>query len=163
MTQNNIDFYTIGVYGSTESDFFDKIVNHQIDCFCDIRKRRGVRGKEYSFVNSKRLQAKLASMSVFYKHILDLAPSDEIREKQKEEDAKNMVTKRDRDELGQIFTSLYLEHVLNSFSLNELISHFKSLEFKKVVLFCVEAKPNACHRSLVAKEISKLGYNVIDL
>ena len=51
-----MDFYTIGVYGKTETDFFTSLINKEIDLFCDIRQRRGVRGKKYSFVNSLKLQ-----------------------------------------------------------------------------------------------------------
>ena len=36
--------YTIGVYNSTEQEFFNKLVDNNIDTFCDIRQRRGVRG-----------------------------------------------------------------------------------------------------------------------
>jgi hypothetical protein len=43
-------FYTIGVYGSTEKDFFEKLIENRIDTFCDIRQRRGVRGRLNIFV-----------------------------------------------------------------------------------------------------------------
>jgi len=54
-----MEFYTIGVYNSTEQEYFKKLTDNNIDTFCDIRQRRGVRGSQYSFVNSNRLQAKL--------------------------------------------------------------------------------------------------------
>ena len=38
------------------------------------------------FVNSKRLQTKLSDLDIKYCHILDLAPSTDIRELQKEAD-----------------------------------------------------------------------------
>ncbi len=44
-------FYTIGVYGSTGNEFFQKLIDNNIDTFCDIRQRRGVRGAKYAFVN----------------------------------------------------------------------------------------------------------------
>ncbi len=44
-----MNIFTIGVYGSTEQQFFDKLIENRIDTFCDIRQRRGVRGKEYAF------------------------------------------------------------------------------------------------------------------
>jgi len=46
-----MEFYTIGVYNSTEKEFFDKLTKNNIDTFCDIRQRRGVRGSKYAFVN----------------------------------------------------------------------------------------------------------------
>ena len=57
-----IVFFTIGVYNSTESEFFQKLKSNGIDTFCDIRQRRGVRGKKYSFVNSNRLQNRLRDL-----------------------------------------------------------------------------------------------------
>ena len=54
-----MEFYTIGVYNSDKEQFFNKLIENGIDTFCDIRQRRGVRGREYSFVNSNRLQATL--------------------------------------------------------------------------------------------------------
>ena len=76
--------YTIGVFGSTEQQFFGKLVENKIDTFCDIRQRRGVRGSEYAFVNSNYLQHKLAEMDIKYGHIIELAPTTEIREKQED-------------------------------------------------------------------------------
>ena len=55
------DIYTIGVYGFSESDFFQKLIENNIDTFCDIRRRRAVRGSLYAFVNGKRLQINLHS------------------------------------------------------------------------------------------------------
>lgn len=55
---------TIGVYGKTESQFFDALKNADIDTFCDIRKRRGVRGSQYAFVNSTKLQSRLAAATL---------------------------------------------------------------------------------------------------
>jgi uncharacterized protein (DUF488 family) len=71
-------FYTVGVYGSTEYDFFKKLTDNNIDTFCDIRQRRGVRGSKYSFVNSNRLQQKLQDIDIKYAHIIELAPTKEI-------------------------------------------------------------------------------------
>ena len=42
-----INVFTIGVYGSTENSFFEKLAQSRIDLFCDIRQRRGVRGSQY--------------------------------------------------------------------------------------------------------------------
>ena len=53
------DIYTIGVYGLSEKEFFQKIIDNNIDTFCDIRLRRAVRGAQYAFANSQRLQKKL--------------------------------------------------------------------------------------------------------
>ena len=99
--------YTIGVYNSTEQQFFNKLIDNNIDTFCDIRQRRGVRGREYAFVNSNYLQTKLNKLDIKYVHILDLAPTSEIREKQKIEDIRLGVQKKSRDVLGSVFTREY--------------------------------------------------------
>jgi len=58
------DFFTIGVYRATEETFFKKLVENNIDTFLDIRRRRGVRGSKYSYVNSNKLQEKRATTEV---------------------------------------------------------------------------------------------------
>ena len=151
-----MNFYTIGVYGSTQEEYFNKLVNANIDLFCDIRQRRGVRGKKYSFVNSTRLQEKLYDLNINYLHIKDLAPTKEIRNKQKEDDIENNILKRDRDALGNKFISSYTEEILNNYNFNDIIEYFKENKFKNIVFFCVEEHLQACHRSLVAQEI----YNI---
>ena len=47
---------------------------------CDVRRRRGVRGSEYAWVNSLRLQQTIARLDIEYQHRLDLAPSNAVRE-----------------------------------------------------------------------------------
>lgn len=78
-----IKIYTIGVYNSTESSYFRKLQENNIDLFCDIRQRRGVRGSQYKYVNSNYLQAKLQDFGIVYKYIKELAPTNDIRQKQK--------------------------------------------------------------------------------
>jgi uncharacterized protein (DUF488 family) len=148
-----MNFYTIGVYGLTQEEYFNKLVNANIDLFCDIRQRRGVRGKKYSFVNSTRLQEKLHDLNINYLHIKDLAPTKEMRNKQKEDDIKNNILKRDRNILGNKFISSYTEEILNNYNLNDTIQYFKENKFKNIVFFCVEEHFQSCHRSLVAQEI----------
>lgn len=159
-----IKIFTIGVYESTEESFFDKLQKNKIDLFCDIRQRRGVRGAKYKYVNSTYLQAKLKELGIAYLYIKDLAPTTEIREKQKEADAVNGVSKKQRNCLGSVFQSEYTEQILNKFDFNNLLKEIKKGNFQNVVFFCVEARASACHRSLVAKRVQfLLNSEVIDL
>ena len=48
---------TIGAYGWDAETFFAALVRERVAVFCDLRRRRGVRGPEYAFANSARLQA----------------------------------------------------------------------------------------------------------
>lgn len=150
----NMNFYTIGVYNSTEKEFFEKLLKNNIDTFCDIRQRRGVRGSKYSFVNSKRLQSKLHRLGIKYFHFLDLAPTKEIRELQKQADLRNHELKRDRKTLGQVFIKEYKSQVVNRFDFQKFIDTFKKTGSRNIVLFCVEESPKACHRSIVSEKLS---------
>ena len=96
---------TIGAYGFSEGRFFDALQRAGVDTFVDIRQRRGVRGSEYAFVNSTRLQNKLAEIGIRYVHELDLAPTAEIRQVQRDADASSATSKRDRSRLSPEFAS----------------------------------------------------------
>ena len=153
-------FYTIGVYGSSEKEFFDKLLNNNIDTFCDIRQRRGVRGSKYAFVNSIRLQQRLNELDIKYAHISELAPTSEIRELQKEDDKKKGILKRERNELGEIFKIVYKNKILNNFDFDNFLNTLDNIGSSNVVFFCVEENHLACHRSLVTERLHKLGYQI---
>lgn len=150
-----MEFYTIGVYNSTEEEFFDKLIQNNIDTFCDIRQRRGVRGAKYSFVNSNRLQQKLSDLDINYGYIPELAPTTEIRDLQKEIDNKKGELKRDREELGKIFVIEYKNRILKKFNFELFFEKLDEIGAKKVVFFCVEEHPKACHRSIVVEKIQE--------
>lgn len=156
-------FYTVGVYKSLEQEYFNKLTENNIDTFCDIRQRRGVRGTEYTFVNSNRLQTRLNELNIKYLHVTDLAPTPEIRELQKEADAISGESKRDRYKLGKVFTVAYKDRILRKFDFNSFIERLVEIGANHVVLFCVEEKPEACHRSIVAEKLKKLGYSITHL
>jgi uncharacterized protein (DUF488 family) len=158
----NIEFYTIGVYDSTEEEFFGNLISHGIDTFIDIRQRRGVRGAKYSFVNSQRLQAKLAEKGIKYLYIQELAPTHEIRELQALADKEAGELKRDRAELGETFKSAYKTKILDSFDFNKFMDNLEQSGATKAVFFCVEAKHRACHRSLVTDALKKNGIDNIN-
>lgn len=158
-----MEFFTIGVYNSTEQEYFKKLIDNKIDTFCDIRQRRGVRGSQYAFVNSNRLQQKLNAFDIRYSHIIGLAPTSEIRDLQKEADEQKGESKRDRDKLGQVFTNAYQDRILDKFNFEYFINILNEVGAKRVVLFCVEEKPEACHRSIVTDKLEKLGYKTIHL
>jgi uncharacterized protein (DUF488 family) len=159
----NMEFFTIGVYNSSEQEYFKKLTDNKIDTFCDIRQRRGVRGSQYAFVNSNKLQQKLSELDIKYGHVIDLAPTSEIRDLQKESDNQKGELKRERNKLGQVFTIAYKERILNKFDFNYFIDKLDEVGANRVVLFCVEEKPEACHRSIVTDKLEKLGYKITHL
>ncbi|MGO4130156.1 hypothetical protein AB4028_07215 [Janibacter sp. RAF20_2_2] len=52
---------TIGVYGFDDVSFLDGLTRDGITMLLDVRQRRGVRGPEYAWANSQRLQSSLAA------------------------------------------------------------------------------------------------------
>lgn len=151
-----INLFTIGVYNSTEDSYFQKLVENHIDLFCDIRQRRGVRGAQYRYVNSNYLQQKLADRGITYLYIKDLAPTNDIRQKQKDADKLNGETKKQRTTLGEVFKSEYIHQILDNFDLEALAKELEGKGYRNIVLFCVEEHASACHRSLVADKLSKI-------
>lgn len=156
-------FYTIGVYNLTEELFFEKLTSNNIDIFCDIRQRRGVRGAKYKFVNSILLQKKLNDLNIKYLYIKELAPTIDIRNIQKNRDKTMFESKHNRNKLGDAFIEKYKEIVINNYDFDFFIHELEINNAEKVVLFCVEENPNACHRSIVSEELSKKGYEIRNL
>ena len=159
-----MDFFTIGAYNSTEKEFFDKLTQNNIDTFCDIRQRRGVRGAKYSFVNSNRLQQRLNDLEIKYGYVPDLAPTTEIRGLQKEIDEEKGELKRERQELGKIFVVEYKNRILKNFDFEKFFESLDQIGASRIALFCVEEHPEACHRSIVADKLkNNFNYKITHL
>ena len=152
------DVLTIGAYGWSEGAFFDALIAARPGVFCDIRRRRGVRGPEYAFVNSTRLQLRLAELGIAYVHRLDLAPPQEIRAVQARADARDHVAYRERSRLGEEFIAAYTAACLDGFDAAAFIDELGG--DGPICLFCVEREPLACHRSLVADRLAAAGATV---
>jgi uncharacterized protein (DUF488 family) len=150
---------TLGVYGRSEAEFFTLLQEAHVDLFCDIRRRRGVRGSEYAFANSQRLQARLAELGIAYRHMIELAPSDDLRQAQYQIDKAAKVAKRQRTGLSPAFVEAYRQSVLNDFSPQNFLAELPS-DVKTIAFFCVERAAEACHRSLVAQRFADLGVEV---
>lgn len=146
--------YTTGVYGFDEDSFFEQFQRHQIDTFCDIRSRRGLRGSQYAFANSLRLQKRLSELGIRYLHLKMLAPSEAVRKRQKDADAASSVLKRDRSQLGEEFIAGYQEEILDDLSPQSVIEALGN-EARNVVFFCVERDPKACHRLLLVNHLNQ--------
>ena len=149
-----IKIITIGAYGFDESRFFQALCKAEVDTFCDLRSRRGVRGATYAFANSIRLQSRLAELGIRYIHRKDLGPTKSVRDKQAAADKATKTAKRKRTALGEAFIEAYRTECLAAFEPQSLLDDLES-DAKVVALFCVEAAPEACHRSLVADQLAK--------
>jgi uncharacterized protein (DUF488 family) len=152
-----IEFVTIGVYGFDAEQFFQALINHKVDTLCDIRRRRGVRGAEYAFANSQRLQERLAELGIRYLHYIDLAPSTNLRKQQEAADKQGHTARRKRAVLSTQFVQGYQQNVLADFDAAAFLASLGP-DAHVVALLCVEREPAACHRSLLAAHLhSTLG------
>lgn len=145
---------TIGVYGTTRKSFFDALRSFGATHFVDIRRRRGLRGSQYAYANATELQRALKELEIEYSHELGLAPTKAIREVQKSADVAAGELKSQRQGLSPGFVRKFQEECLESFDGQAFIQQFP--EGARIVFFCVERKPEACHRSLVAEELAHL-------
>lgn len=143
---------TIGVYGFDSFAFLSALREADAGVLLDVRQRRGVRGREYAWANSLRLQAALAQAGIAYEHHRELAPTTELRQLQYREDAREGVGKRSRSRLADEYRERYSSEILDRVDLVELV---EKLPIDKVsALLCVERDPAACHRSLIAQRMA---------
>jgi uncharacterized protein (DUF488 family) len=149
---------TIGVYGFSARTFLDALREAEVPLVLDVRQRRGVRGSEYAWANSKRLQAALAEAGIEYEHHPELAPTTELRQLQYAEDARQGVGKRSRSVLAPAYVERYTREILDEADLDAVAERLPG------ALMCVERDPEACHRSLVAGRLAAAyGVSVVDL
>ena len=118
----------------------------------DVRQRRGVRGPEYVWANSQRLQAALAEAGIPYEHRPELAPTTELRRLQYAEDDRQGVGKRSRTALAPAYRKRYIAEILDRADLAALAASLP--QEGAGALLCVERDPEACHRSLIADRLA---------
>ena len=143
---------TIGVYGFGAETFMQALSAAGVRLLVDVRQRRGVRGPEYAWANSARLQAALARAGVGYRHEKALAPTTELRRLQYAEDARRGVGKRSRSELAPEYVERYTREILDAAELEPLVEAMPAEG--ATALMCVERDPEACHRSLIAGRLA---------
>lgn len=147
-----LNIVTIGVYGFDCPAFLQQLHHAGVRLVMDVRQRRGVRGPEYAWANSVRLQASLASAGIAYEHHRELAPTTQLRHLQYAEDHVQGVGKRTRRELAPEYVERYTAEILDHVDLETLVS---TLPVEgAIALLCVERDPEACHRSLIADRLA---------
>jgi uncharacterized protein (DUF488 family) len=153
---------TIGVYGFTAETFLARLRAADVGLLLDVRQRRGVRGPEYAWANSARLQAALTAAEIDYRHHKELAPTTELRQLQYREDDRQGVGKRSRTELAPEYRERYLAEILDRADLGAVAAELPTNG--AAALMCVERDPEACHRSLIAERLeAEYGVEVIHL
>ncbi len=148
-----LEIATIGVYGFHGASFLWRLERAGVRQLLDVRQRRGVRGPDYAWANSRRLQAALAGAGIAYVHHRELAPTTELRQLQYAEDDRQGVGKRSRQVLAAEYCRRYTQEILDRADLTPLVSALS--QGGKAALLCVECDAQACHRSLIAQRLSQ--------
>jgi len=150
---------TIGVYGWSARAFFAALEEAGVELLVDLRRRRAVRGSELAWANAARLQAELGRHDIDYAHRLDLAPSTAMLKAQHAVDKAAGLRFRDREELSRDYVRDFERTILAELDASALAQSFGAA--RTVALFCVEGRPDACHRALVARRLhAELGLPV---
>ena len=153
---------TVGVYDSSLDAFIAKLKRHHVALLVDVRQRRGVRGRDYAWANSLRLQAALEQAGIEYRHLPELAPTTELRQLQYREDDRLKVGKRSRVELSEEYRRRYLNEVLDRVDLGRVLNSLP--DEATTALLCVERDAPACHRSLIAARLqAQFGVSILNL
>lgn len=153
---------TVGVYGFTGATFLRALRDARVRLLVDVRQRRGVRGPDYAWANSRRLQAALTDAGIEYRHLKELAPTTELRRLQYAEDARAGVGKRSRVELAPAYVERYTGEILDRADLRPLVEALP--DDGLAAMLCVERDPEACHRSLIAQRLAdEHGVRVVHL
>jgi len=111
-----------------------------------------VRGARYAWANARRLQDALAEAGIAYRHHRELAPTTELRRLQYAADDRNRVGKRSRAVLDPAYVAGYVREILDGADLGALAAELP--HDTTTALLCVEADPEACHRSLIAERLA---------
>jgi uncharacterized protein (DUF488 family) len=144
---------TIGVYDWAQGTFLAALKTDDVKLLLDVRQRRGVRGPQYAWANSLRLQRGLAAAAISYRHLPELAPTTELRALQYAQDARERVGKRSRVRLAEVYRDRYTREILDAVDLAPLVARLPAAG--AAALLCVERDPEACHRSLIAERLSR--------
>jgi uncharacterized protein (DUF488 family) len=152
---------TIGVYGFDAGSFLAALGDGGVGIVLDVRQRRGVRGPQYAWANSRRLQAALTEAGIGYRHLKELAPTTELRQLQYREDDRRGEGKRSRTKLAEEYARRYEAEILAPADLSPIAEIAAE---SRPALLCVERDPEACHRSLVAARLRReRGFAVVHL
>jgi uncharacterized protein (DUF488 family) len=144
---------TIGVYGFDAESFLAALRAANVRLLLDVRQRRGVRGSDYAWANSRRLMALLAAAGIAYRHEPTLAPTTELRQLQYREDDRLGVGKRSRAVLADAYRDRYTREILDRADLDAIGAELAPAG--TTALLCVEREPAACHRSVAAERVAE--------
>ena len=137
--------YTIGFTKKSAEKFFNFLQSHHITCLVDIRLHPG--GQLAGFTKQDDLAFFLSRLlSCAYKHLPELAPTDEI------------LTGYRTDKNWQHYVQRF-EALMDERHIPDALDR-QLFETQACCLLCSEATPEQCHRRLVAERMAQRWGNV---
>ncbi len=142
--EKTIELFTIGFTKKTAQDFFENLTKSKVKCLIDARFNNV--SQLAGFAKRKDLEYFLKVIcNIEYIHILDLAPTKELLDDYK----KKKIT---WDTYEEIFNNLMKEREIEKKVSPQLLD--------RGCLLCSEAKPDYCHRRLVAEYLNQQWGNI---
>ncbi|NEQ40739.1 MAG: DUF488 domain-containing protein [Okeania sp. SIO3I5] len=142
--EKTIELFTIGFTKRTAQDFFENLTKSKVKCVIDARFNNV--SQLAGFAKRKDLEYFLKVIcNIEYIHILDLAPTKELLDDYK----KKKIT---WDTYEEIFNNLIKEREIEKKVSPQLLD--------RGCLLCSEAKPDYCHRRLVAEYLNQEWGNI---
>ncbi|MCZ2204432.1 DUF488 domain-containing protein [Bartonella sp. A05] len=133
-------FFTIGYEGQSFENYLNRLIKNNIKVLCDVRKNP--LSRKYGFSKST-LSETLNKLGIEYIHFAELGIVSEKRQA--------LHTQRDYDKLFDEYEHTTLAQ--NKKAVYKLLEIFS--DKKRVAITCFEAKSCMCHRSRVARALSK--------
>lgn len=137
----NIPLYTIGYEGLSIEEFFSRLHVNGIDCLIDVRR---VPFSHKMGFSRERLSDQAQAVKVVYKHFPELGIASSRR--------RNLATQEDYDTLFAEYEKYDLPGMEPS--LRKIAGVIE--KGSRVALMCMEARPEQCHRSILARRLADM-------
>ena len=138
--------HPIGYEASSPADFDQALADAGVEVVVDVRAVALSRRAGFS---KTALSARLKAQGLEYLHLRGLGDPKEGREAARAGDY-------DR------FVAVFSAHMQTSVAQADLSQLVLLAQTQRVALLCYEADPTACHRSIVARELARIGQSGID-
>jgi len=138
--------YTIGYEGRSQDDFADELRSNGITRLIDVREIARSRKPGFS---SRGMSDRLTAEGVEYLHFQSLGSPKALREELKS--------------TGDFsrFSGAYRKHLgMKAESIEELRRNASEMP---TAIMCFERDPAECHRSIIASELEKSGFTIVNL
>ena len=137
--------YTVGYEGMEISKFIKKLKDWNIELLVDIREIALSRKNGFS---KSLLKEELKKSGIRYRHLRSLGSPTALRHK----------LRKDWD--YKTFFDEYRKHIKDQ-EIQDAVDELSAFaKFKKTVMLCYEKNHQTCHRSIIAEELQKRGWNI---